>query len=383
MNLFVKLFCSTVFLPVISISMIIAQITLESTFDPKNDGWNIKPLYAMCITLFYIFQEACIADLTYFNLHIVTFMYLIPVTMLLRNRNRLWWCLLAITPAITISLEYYLQLYQFINFKASLIQIFLILLVCFILLKIKNMSYYLKYALGIYFTAITHIISISMNNMFSWSYVLVFFLGTTFTILAEFQRMHSERDKDERMAKLHYESIRDDLTGLLNFRAFDKEINSLSHDVQDNDTFIGVLDIDHFKKINDTYGHLNGNIILSDFSKRLRADIHYNFDPHCAVYRFGSDEFSFVISTSKPQNMIDLLQKFENYYKTHPVTISNGTKVTFSFSCGITRHLVGETYNKALERADKLVYQAKKNGRGQIVVDDYLKEKTNNNNIDH
>lgn len=377
MTLFVRLFSSTILLPIICISMIIAQISLENTDNSDQNEWKFNPT-TFCIILFYVIQEFCIADVSFFNLHIVYFMYIIPITMILRNRNKIWWGLLTITPLLVIGINHYFHLYQFDNFAISLLQLASIMVMCAILIKFQQLSYYLKYTIALYFNALVYFAGLyCVGEVLTPDCVIIILIGTTFSILAEYYRMHREFTQNLRVAKLQYESVRDDLTGLLNFRAFDQEIKSLSNHKPDNNSYIGVIDIDHFKKLNDTHGHLNGNLVLSIFSKRLRADIHNMFDPDCAVYRFGGDEFSFVISTNNPDKIIDILSKIEKHYQIHPITISNGTKVTFSFSCGITRHLPNETYNHALERADSLVYKAKKTGRSKIISDFYLDEKDN------
>lgn len=72
-------------------------------------------------------------------------------------------------------------------------------------------------------------------------------------------------------------------------------MRKLSKEKETTPILMAILDIDHFKKVNDTYGHLNGNVVLSTFSERLRAEVHDAFDPNCAVYRFGGEEFTIVI----------------------------------------------------------------------------------------
>ena len=138
--------------------------------------------------------------------------------------------------------------------------------------------------------------------------------GTFFIIIAENSRMYYEQKQKEEIEKLHYESVRDDLTGLLNYRAFDEEMQGLSKDESNMPIFIAVLDIDHFKQVNDTYGHLNGNTVLSTFSKKLKLDIHHNFDPHCAVYRFGGEEFTILIKTKDNTKIIKILNSINKYY---------------------------------------------------------------------
>ena len=116
-------------------------------------------------------------------------------------------------------------------------------------------------------------------------------------------------------------------------------------------TYIGAIDIDHFKVINDTYGHLNGNIVLHTFSKKLKHEIDKAFAPNCFVYRFGGDEFSIVIFNANPEQIIAALNNVEQYFRDNFIKLpDNKTKIQFSFSCGFTKHLSNEHFYNALER---------------------------------
>lgn len=133
------------------------MVTLSKT----NRSSNLQQLFVS----FYIIQEFCIADLSFFNLHIVYFMYVIPITMILRNRNRMRWELLAITPILVVSTNYYFHLYQFINLQTSLIQVISIFVICIIFVKVKRLSYYIKYAIALYFNSLINFLCLHMDGI--------------------------------------------------------------------------------------------------------------------------------------------------------------------------------------------------------------------------
>ena len=152
-------------------------------------------------------------------------------------------------------------------------------------------------------------------------------------------------------------------------KAFDQDLKNLSHAEDSTPVLLAILDLDHFKNVNDTYGHLNGNVVLRAFSRKLESEVHHNFGPNCEVYRFGGDEFTIIVKDDSYAKVIKLLNNLNEYFASHPVKTPDGQQIYFSFSGGLTRHLEDETFNQTLARADTLVYQAKNLGRKHILFD--------------
>lgn len=366
--MFFQVLSSILFLPFLVMSMIIAQVHLEEYWDSKITKWRGKQWSVLYIIFVYVVQEIGIIELTLLNLNIMAFIYVIPITMILRNKHQIWWWLCALTPALALMLDAYLKRYQFMNLGAALLQFALICLVCWSMLHNKRLSYYYKYAIALYSNCFIHMLRLCFEHQLRLNFIVSIIVGTFFIIIAESSRMYYEQKQKEEFKKLHYESIRDDLTGLLNYRAFDEKMQGLSKDKDNIPIFIAILDIDHFKQVNDTYGHLNGNTVLSTFSKKLNLDIHHNFDPHCAVYRFGGEEFTILIKAKDNAQITKTLNNINKHYSKHPVITNKKQKIFFSFSGGLTKHLDNEKFTQTLERADELVYQAKKTGRAKILV---------------
>jgi len=168
-------------------------------------------------------------------------------------------------------------------------------------------------------------------------------------------------------------SERDTLTGLLNRKTFDESFMRVavqppplaSHQRADSrrlgplgGSWLGVIDIDHFKRVNDNYGHLIGDEVLLLLSRLMRSSFRF----HDHLYRFGGEEFVVLMRCGSPG---DAAQAFERLR-------SNVERYAFpqvgriSVSVGFTQLRAGDTPSSAFERADKAVYYAKQNGRNQV-----------------
>lgn len=367
--MFLRILSSSIFLPLVVSSMIIAQVHIENYHidinkrHPENNWSNFY------IIVIYIAQEICIMELTLLDINLIAFTVIIPITMILRNKNKIWWGLLAITPIISVIMNICLKRYQFVTLGTNLLPLALTATICFVLLHWNKPPYYIKYTIALYTNFLIQVLVLTLEHHLEFDFVISILLGNCFIILMETSRYHYELKQKKEIAKLHYESIRDDLTGLLNYRAFDHDMKNLSHAEDPTHILIAILDIDHFKKVNDTYGHLNGNVVLHTFSRKLDSEIHRKFDPDCAVYRFGGEEFTIVVKGHSYARVIKLLNNLNKYFASHPVKTPDGQQIYFSFSCGLTRHLEDENFDQTLARADTLVYQAKNSGRKQILFD--------------
>lgn len=365
-----KLIYPAIFLPAITISMVVAQIQIENTLGSGLKDWQHHLLITWGFAIFYLIQVFCIANVTVFTLNIIAYIYVIPIIMVLRNRYHIWWLLMLLTPLVSASIYINLNRYPLVSLLTSLFQIVLVILMCWILIKCRHVSYRHKVTIAIYGDALIHFGRLYIENALTMPFVIAILLGSTITIIAEHQRYSFERKHNEELAKLHYESKRDELTGLLNFRAFDQEMKTLSHQTNITNTYIGAIDIDHFKEVNDTYGHLTGNAVLRTFSKKIRYDLYKKFAPYCSIYRFGGDEFTIVVSNADTKDLTELLNNVEKYFHENPIEIPNSKKtINFSFSCGFTKRLPNEDLYHTLKRADNLVYEVKNSGRGKILTD--------------
>lgn len=165
-------------------------------------------------------------------------------------------------------------------------------------------------------------------------------------------------EKYELLAKTDY------LTGINNRRNF----FYLGETLYENDLeckeeiFVAVFDLDNFKQLNDNYGHHLGDKALITFAKRVEENIDKKND---IFGRLGGEEFALIVkksSNNKIFHMMDIIRKsIENI-----ILEEDTIKINFTVSIGLVKRELGETLDMTLEKADKLLYEAKHNGRNQI-----------------
>ncbi|MBB6481586.1 sensor domain-containing diguanylate cyclase [Spirochaeta isovalerica] len=168
-----------------------------------------------------------------------------------------------------------------------------------------------------------------------------------------------EQDKLLRMAN------EDALTGLLNRRSFllelKKEIDRSNR--TGLDCTLVLIDLDHFKNINDTYGHDFGDEVLRVFSAVLRENCR-SLDIIC---RYGGEEFVVLLPHTKPGSALNYLERVRTDFASYPYS----RNIRPTFSCGVTggklKGAEGEV-DRLLKEADTLLYRAKEKGRDRIEV---------------
>lgn len=161
-------------------------------------------------------------------------------------------------------------------------------------------------------------------------------------------------------------SIRDHLTGLFNRRYFEETLESKLRREQHGDYSVGIilLDIDHFKRFNDTYGHDAGDAVLIELANLM---IHH-FDISINVYRYGGDEFAILIPKTQKEELSLLTESLVKKVRNHTIRYNNKQLGNMTVSCGYALHsYTTETLDEFIKHADEALYQAKERGRDQAV----------------
>jgi len=169
-------------------------------------------------------------------------------------------------------------------------------------------------------------------------------------------------------ARMENTANADSLTNLSTKRYLNLRLGGLIHDAEQNHTPLSVLifDIDHFKKFNDTFGHLAGDAILktvaSLMKNQLRADD--------IAARYGGEEFVVVLPSTAKEDAARIAEKIRKAIETHKFTVAGEPprKAAVTVSGGVAAHVTdGASSNEILGAADQALYLAKERGRNQIV----------------
>lgn len=156
----------------------------------------------------------------------------------------------------------------------------------------------------------------------------------------------------------------DSLTGIPNRRGFDELIQQhIQTAQQDKLSFCMVLlDLDHFKKINDTYGHLVGDSVLRYIARTL----HSETKGHDAIARLGGEEFVILLSDIHYQDALNVSEKIRQRIANKVLSVKGHTlPLQFTSSFGVSQYQTGETADQLFDRADRALYLAKQSGRNQ------------------
>ncbi len=156
------------------------------------------------------------------------------------------------------------------------------------------------------------------------------------------------------------EAVIDPLTGMLNRHALDNRVTELAEQAHVSRQPIALIlaDLDHFKSINDQFGHAQGDAVLADAASRIRAQLR----AYDLAYRFGGEEFLIVLPGADLAGALEIAQTLRRAIEEAP---SDGVKVTMSFgvsSCGEAEF----EFKTLLAAADRALYAAKAAGRNRV-----------------
>ena len=164
---------------------------------------------------------------------------------------------------------------------------------------------------------------------------------------------------------LRQQAMTDELSVLCNRRAFIKKGKELILSAEESGCFLHMimLDLDHFKKINDQYGHLTGDFVIRDFSQILKR----HFRTNCQVARLGGEEFAVLFTHYTAKEVYEMVQAFLSDAAQHEYfCFENRFRVTASV--GMTSWKPGQLLEDVLRQADAALYQSKARGRNCVTI---------------
>jgi diguanylate cyclase len=175
------------------------------------------------------------------------------------------------------------------------------------------------------------------------------------------------RELSDELTRVRLLSLTDELTGLPNRRAFMRRLEDEVARVQRYGfpmSFV-LIDLDHFKDINDKYGHAAGDEVLRVYSKNILSIFRH----HDMVARYGGEEFSVLLPNTDSDGAIRALNKVMRRANETRWQANGTISDVPTFSAGVSIYKPGESATAFIERADKALYRAKRLGRNRIELD--------------
>jgi diguanylate cyclase len=174
----------------------------------------------------------------------------------------------------------------------------------------------------------------------------------------------------EKVEGLRIDSVTDALTGLANRKLFDRELDRCVAEAASGDEGLCLLllDIDHFKKINDTFGHMAGDEVLRVVAHAFRQHIQ----PSDVAARLGGEEFAIILPKVPRHTALTAAEQIRSRIMAmHFLKRSTGESIgRVTISGGIASWRAGDTPWSLMHRADHCLYGAKRHGRNRIICDD-------------
>ncbi len=176
------------------------------------------------------------------------------------------------------------------------------------------------------------------------------------------QRIHSLEAKLQHMSELVRE---DQLTGSLNRRGLDDvfERETARSDRRGTPLCVAILDLDDFKRLNDTHGHLAGDAALKHLVKIVKETIR-SMD---VIARFGGEEFVILLPETSVEAAFQTMTRLQRELTKHFFMHEN-EKLLITFSAGVALRVPNEAQASLIGRADKAMYQAKQSGKNRVVI---------------
>lgn len=164
-------------------------------------------------------------------------------------------------------------------------------------------------------------------------------------------------------------SHRDPLTGLANRRYFvealDQEVDRVTR--AGDMALLLLIDIDHFKRVNDTRGHSAGDRVIRSVAQALQESVR----PMDTVARYGGEEFAVILPSCQPSFGVQVAERIRASVAQTPVELDGGEAVRVTISCGGAYAPQWLRFNAAawIERADAQLYRAKAGGRNRVCIE--------------
>jgi diguanylate cyclase (GGDEF)-like protein/PAS domain S-box-containing protein len=175
----------------------------------------------------------------------------------------------------------------------------------------------------------------------------------------------AEAQRAEAVGRLEWLSTIDDLTGLFNRRHFSDQVRIRTGGDEDAALAIAIVDVDHFKRINDEHGHQVGDAVLREVAQRLRQSLRSSD----AISRWGGEEFCVLLGPVHDDNEMELrAERLRLAVTSTPIEPAEGMRIPVTVSVGVARARRGRRTDDLFGDADVALYEAKRAGRNRTRV---------------
>ena len=186
---------------------------------------------------------------------------------------------------------------------------------------------------------------------------------------AEFDRSQGEVEQlSKQLSRMRQEVQTDALTGLANRRGFDTAIRALTEGAQKDGTDLTLLmiDIDLFKKVNDTYGHLFGDQVIRGVAEAIRSAIK----GQDVGARYGGEEFAVLLPRTRADGGLAVAEQIRSLVERSRIRRFNSPESVgnITISIGVAQWTPGDSPERFVEQADAALYQSKSAGRNRVTV---------------
>lgn len=172
-----------------------------------------------------------------------------------------------------------------------------------------------------------------------------------------------EKGRMQQVQKAKSEALVDVLTQLGNRRMFDHKEEMLVSSAEAGEPLsVALLDIDYFKRINDTYGHAAGDMVLRFLANKMKS----SFRRSDVLLRWGGEEFLLLMKDTDVSDAEDMVERFRYELRVSPVSLE-GEQVFITVTAGLCQHKPGAQLKETIEKADALMYRGKLAGRDRTV----------------
>lgn len=212
-----------------------------------------------------------------------------------------------------------------------------------------------------------HVIGTQRNLLFTAFFIVGIFVLLSYILLRINQLRHAANQKLKKLNSQLYElATTDGLTGLFNRKHFLESAQTEFTHCQRSTTesVLMMADIDHFKSVNDTYGHHIGDKVIQALANILKNDLR----PYDIVGRLGGEEFAMMLIDCNLKRAEEIAERLREHVAKNAIEIASG-KIHISISIGLSRVESDDLQvQDALKRADKALYHAKDRGRNCVKV---------------